>query len=170
MPRLGCALLVALLGFARLVASEGHDRFSGTWRMDAARSESAHQGVPIESSVLVIRLTDGGLTMETIRKEGGTPASFHETLDLKLDGSETTSTGNSGVTVTGKAHWDGTKLVVETVRDIQNSTVTTLYIHALSANGREMTIDKTLTVQHGYQGQSASNTGHGKDVFVRVAK
>jgi hypothetical protein len=25
-------------------------------------------------------------------------------------------------------------------------------------------------VQHGYQGASAPTTGHGKDVFVRVAK
>ena len=81
-----------------------------------------------------------------------------------------TSIGNGGVTVTAKAHWDGDQLVVETVRSIEGSTVTTLYVHALSANKREMTIDKTLSVQHGYQGRSASNTGHGTDVFVRVAE
>ena len=39
------------------------------------------------------------------------------------------------------------------------------------ANGREMTIDKTLTVQHGYQGlPGARNMGHGVDVFVRGAR
>ena len=108
--------------------------------------------------------------METIRSEGGKPAAFHETLNFSLDGAETTSTGDGGITVTGKAHWEGAKLVVETVRNIQDSTVTTQYVHELSRSGREMTIDKTLTVQHGYQGRSASNTGHGKDVFVRIAK
>jgi hypothetical protein len=53
---------------------------------------------------------------------------------------------------------------------VQNSTVTTVYVHTLSPNGREMFVDKTLTVQHGYQGQSATNTGHGKDVYIRVSK
>jgi len=139
--------------------------------MDPVRSESAHQDTPIGQSTLVIRLTGGGLAMETIRSEGGRPAAFHETLNLKLDGSETTSTGNAGVAVIAKAHWDGNRLFVETLRNVQDSTVTTLYVHSLSANGREMTVDKTLTVQHGYQGVSASssNTGHGKDIFVRVA-
>ena len=56
------------------------------------------------------------------------------------------------------------------MRNVQNSTVTTVYVHTLSPNGREMTVDKTLTVQHGYQGQSATNTGHGKDVYIRVSK
>jgi|SRR5579863_7543347 hypothetical protein len=166
----GCVVLIALLGFSPLAAGERHNGFSGTWRMDPARSESAHQGVPIESSMLVIRLKDTGLTMETTRSEGGKPAAFHETLNLRLDGLEMTSIGDGGITVTAKARWDGNKLVVETVRSIEGSTVTTLYVHALSANKREMTIDKTLSVQHGYQGRSASNTGHGTDVFVRVAK
>ncbi len=166
----GCVVLMALLGCGAQVAGESRPGFSGTWRMDPARSESAHQGVPIESSMLVIRLKDAGLTIETTRSESGKPAAFHETLNLRLDGSETTTVGDGGVTVTAKAHWDGDKLVVETVRSIEGSTVTTLYVHALSANKRQMTIDKTLTVQHGYQGRNASNTGHGVDVFVRVAK
>ena len=61
--------------------------------MNPAQSESAHQGVPIESSMLVIRLKDTGLTMETARSEGGKPTAFHETLNLRLDGLEMTSIG-----------------------------------------------------------------------------
>ena len=92
-------------------------------------------------------------------------------MNLRLDGSDTTAASDTGVTVTGKAHWDGAKLVVETAREINGATVTTRYVYTLSANGREMTIDKTLTVQHGYQGLlSARNMGHGVDVFVRVAR
>ena len=163
-------LVIALLGIASVAADESHNKFSGTWRMDPARSESAHQGISIESSMLVIRFTDTGLSMESTRSEGGKPAGFHETLNFRLDGTETTNIGDGGITVTGKAHWEGAKLVVETVRNIEDSTVTTQYVHELSKGGREMTIDKTLTVQHGYQGRSASNTGHGKDLFVRIAK
>ena len=163
------SLLAAFCGLAQLTAGESAAKFSGTWKMDPARSESAHQDVPGGASRLVIQLTDTGLTMETTRAEEGKPVAFHEKLNLKLDGSETVSQGDSETPVTAKVHWDGPKLVVETSRILQNSTVTTVYVHSISPNGREMTVDKTLTVQHGYQGVTAApNSGHGKDVFVRA--
>jgi hypothetical protein len=138
--------------------------------MDPARSESAHQDVPIGPSTVVIRMGKNQLTIETSRSGAGKEPDFHETLNFTLDGKDTISTGNAGVEVTGRAHWDGAKLVTETVRSVQNATVTTVHIHALSANGREMTVDKTLTVQHGYQGMSATNMGRGQDVFVRASR
>ncbi|MEP6717265.1 MAG: hypothetical protein ABJC09_16960, partial [Terriglobia bacterium] len=118
---------------------------------------------------LKLQLTGDRLSMETTRFDGDQSA-FHETLNFKLDGSETKSTGDGNASVTGKARWDVAKLVVETVRSINGSTVTTLYTYALNPSGTEMTIDKTLTVQHGYTGQDAPTTGRGKDVFTRVAK
>jgi hypothetical protein len=166
-------LIVLVAGFLQLTpafCAGSHADLAGTWKMDPARSESAHQDVPTGSSTLVIRLTDAEISIETTREEAGKPAAFHETLHFRLDGSETASTGDSGVTVTGKAHWDGPKLVIETARNVEASTVTTMYVHALSPNGRELIVDKTLTIQHGYQGTgSAPTTGRGKDVFVRVA-
>jgi hypothetical protein len=66
-----------------------------------------------------------------------------------------------------KAHWDGTKLITETERSIQGSTVTTMQVFSLDASRKEMTVDNTLTVQHGYQSQGANNTGRGKDVFIK---
>jgi len=162
-------LLALLLSFPWGIAAEGPGDFTGTWTMDPTRSESAHQDVPTGTATLVIRLTDSELSMETTRNEADKP--FHEILTFRLDGSETSGTGDGGVRVTGKAHWDGPKLVVETSRNVQDSTVTTLYVHTLSANRRDLTIDKTLTVQHGYQGgNSAPTTGHGKDVFVRASQ
>ena len=165
------ALFVGLLGCAPWAAGQSPGDFSGTWMMDPARSESAHQDVPIRPSTLLIRVTATEIIMETTRSEGGKPAAFHETLTLRLDGSDTTGASDTDATVAGKAHWDGGKLVVETSREINGATVTTLYVHKLSANGLELTIDKTLTVQRGYQGLlSAKNMGHGVDVFVRGAR
>ena len=109
MLRLGFVSLIALLGISRGLSAQVHDDFSGTWKMDAARSESAHQDVPTGSSTVTIQPTGTGMTMETIRSEGGKP--FHETLNLKVDGTETTSVGDGGGIVTAKAHWDGAKLV-----------------------------------------------------------
>ena len=167
--RLASALLIAFAGF-HVSFGQNHPDISGTWSMDIARSESAHHEVPIESSTIEIRVRGNELHMEVSRRDQGAPP-FHEILQLKLDGSESEYTGDSGVTVTGKAHWSGASLIVETIRNIQGSTVTTHYVHSLSRNGREMTIDKTLAVQHGYQGTNpamAQSTGHGKDIYVRV--
>jgi hypothetical protein len=170
MLKITCLLVLALSAPVASHGAESADRFSGTWKMDSARSESTHQDVSLGVSTLVIHLTGNELTIETTRRPAGNSPPFHEILNFRLDNSEIANSGNAGVSVTGKAHMDGPKLVTETMRNVQNSTVTTLYVHTLSANGREMTIDKTLTVQHGYQGMSATNTGHGKDVYIRVSK
>ena len=154
------------------LSAQDRNQYAGTWKMDIPRSESAHQEIPIESSTVVIATTGEGLSIDTTRQDKGSPL-FHEVLNVKLDGSETTNDGNSGVSVRAKARWETGKLVVETARELQGSTITTHEVHSLSPDGREMTIEKTLTVQHGYQGASPSiapTTGHGKDLFVRTAK
>jgi hypothetical protein len=172
MRYVGFVLLILLLRFAPWAAGQGHSEFAGTWRMDPARSESAHGETAVESATLVIELTDTGITMDTTRIDAGKPAAFHEKLNLRLDGSETTNnSSNAGASVRAKARWDGAKLVVETSREIKGSTVTTRYVHTLSANGQEMTIDMTLSVQHGYENVvEPRNSGHGTDVFVRVGR
>ena len=167
--------ILMLAGAARGYSAQGPSaqdlaRYAGVWRMDPARSESAHQDVAVGASTLVIRCSGNEITIETSRDPQGDASAFHEVLTFPLDGSERSNSGNGGVTVSGKLRRDRAKLITETVRNVQNSTVTTVYVHTLSPNGREMTIDKTLTVQHGYQGMSATNSGHGKDVYVRVSK
>jgi hypothetical protein len=167
------AFLLVLLAPLYGASLQGQDpnRFVGTWTMDASRSESPHLDVPVESFTMLITASDGGLSIETTRQDQGSPL-FHEILHVKLDGSETTSTGNAGVPVRAHARWEGGALVVETSREVERATVTTHEKHSLSANGRDMTVEKTLTVQHGYQGSNpamAPTTGHGKDVFVRSA-
>ena len=161
-------VVVTLLGLAPGFAAETHGDFAGIWTMDLERSESAQQDV--QAATLQIALTDANLTIETTRDQGGKPAAFHEKLNLKLDGSETSGVGDGGVPLTAKARWEGGNLVVETARNINDSTVSTLYRYILSPDRRTITVEKTLTVQHGYQGRTGTNTGKGTDVFVRTAK
>ena len=54
-------------------------------------------------------------------------------------------------------------------RNIQDATVSTVQVFSLDAKGKELTVDKTLTIQHGYQspGANNNNVGRGTDVFVR---
>ena len=142
--------------------------FSGTWKMDPARSESAHQAVPIGPVTLIIKQTATDLTMETRRAEPGKSGTRVETLTYKLDGSETTTAATDGTPIKCRAHWEGAKLITGTTRNIQGATVTTLYAHSLDRSGNELTVNKTLTVEHGYQFEGAKSYGSGTDVFIRV--
>jgi len=161
-------LLLALLLSAPVFSQQAAD-FSGVWRMDAARSESAHQAVPIGPVTLIIKVTGSELSVETRRANKGKRGVSSETLNFTLDGSENLVPSNSGAPIKTRAHLAGANLVTETTRSIQGSTVTTVQTFSLAANGKEVIIDKTLTVQHGYQSTSAdaNNTGRGTDVFVR---
>lgn len=145
--------------------------FSGTWSMDPARSESAHQAVPIGPVTLVIRQTESELSIETRRTGNDKSSTSSETLTWKLDGSESGASGDSSdASIKTRARWDGPKLVTETARNLHGTPVTVVHVLSLDPTGKVMTIDKTLTVQHGYQAQGAKNTGTGKDVFVKASR
>jgi hypothetical protein len=161
------ALSTTVLLFSLQAPAQAPIDFSGVWQMDPSRSESAHQATPIGPITLVIKQGATELSIETRRSERHKPAISSETLTFKLDGSENSIVGSYGVQIKGKAHWDGTKLITETARNIQGSAVTIMQVFSLDASRKEMTVDNTLTVQHGYQSQSANNTGRGKDVFIK---
>ena len=156
---------VALL-FAFHASAQQPTDFAGVWEMDPSRSASALQGTPIGPVTLIINQSPSELTVETRRKDRNQQDLPTEVLTYKING-ESSSVDNAGVDIKGKSRWDGNKLVAETVRKIQGATVTTTHVFSLNSNGKELTIDKTLTVQHGYQFQGANNTGTGRDVFVR---
>jgi hypothetical protein len=168
MPRTAMALFTLLPVFPFAVHTQGGNSFSGTWKMDPARSESAHQAVPIGPVTLVINQTALDLRIETRRSERGGTAIQSETLTYRLDGTESTIAAETGVPVKTRAHWNGGKLVTETERKVQGSSVTTVYIHSLDPKGKELTVDKTLLVQHGYEFGGSKSYGTGRDVFIKV--
>ena len=167
MPRIAIAGMTTLLAVSQAAAQSEHPDLSGTWVMDATRSESAHQDIPIGPVTIIVKQSAGVITIETTRRAAKNSPAFHEITAYQLNGQESTAAGSAGAQVVAKAHWDGASLVTETTRNVENSTVTTAYAHTLSADGQELVIEKNLTVQHGYQFQGAKTTGHGKDVFVK---
>ena len=168
MPRTVFALFTLVVVFPVAAHSQGGSNFSGTWKMDPARSESAHQAVPIGPVTLVINQTATEIGIETRRNDRGESSIQSEILTYKLDGTETAIAAVTGAPVKTKAHWNGSKLVTETERNVQGSSVTTVYIHSLDPKGKELTVDKTLLVQHGYQFGGSKSYGTGRDVFVKV--
>ena len=157
---------MALLLSTGAIAQESAGLY-GVWQMDASRSESAHQATPIGPVTLIIKEAPGALSIETRTGNVKKPGVSTETLTYKLDGSEHSTVTGSGVQIKAKAHWDGQKLVTETARNIQGSTVTTMCAYTVDPSGKELTVAKSLTVQHGYQFEGAATTGRATDVFIR---
>ena len=137
--------------------------FSGTWEMDATRSDSANSSAGSGHVTLVIKQTADEISIET--RQGGQ----NETLVYKLDGTETEKPAQDNGPFQWKASWDGSKLSTETHRNINRSTVTIKEVRSLEGKGKEMLVDRTLMVQHGYTMRGAKNYSSGKDVFVRSA-
>jgi hypothetical protein len=155
--------LLAVVMLASLVAlssarAQGKPDFSGSWKMDPSRSESAAQAQPIGPVTLVITQASNELKIETTRTPGGSIVTY------KLDGSKVAIPDG-----TATAHWDGMALVTEAVLEVQGQTVSTKETRTLSADGNEMFVDRTLVVQHGYPNdiKGTQNYVAGKDVFVR---
>jgi hypothetical protein len=168
MSRTVMAILTLTLLFPLAAPTQNTPDFSGTWKSDAARSESAHQAVPIGPITLIVSQTATEISIETRTRSKDRPLIANERLNYRLDGSETTMAGNSGVPIVCKAHWEGADLVTETVRNVSGSTVTTRWVLRMDTRSKELTIKKTLTVQHGYQSPEAKNVGTGTDVFVKT--
>ena len=122
--------------------------FSGTWTLDAAKSDPPPQGRgggggrgpagPLEIKQTAAEITIG-------------PATY------KLDGSESINEGRGGQ-AKSKAHWDGAKLVIETARDIQGMSITSKEVRSLSADGKEMTVETAISTPQGDQNRKTVYT------------
>jgi hypothetical protein len=76
----------------------------------------------------------------------------------------------------GAFRWEGPKLLTTLVTDINKQAITVQEARTLDPTGREMTVELTLVVEHGYQSggtglvrqQNSPNTSKGINVFVKA--
>ena len=108
--------------------------FSGTWTLDATKSDApGGRGGRGPQGPVTIKQTASEIVIGQ--------------ATYKLDGSESVNQlqGRGGMTeAKSKAHWDGTKLVIETTRDIGGNSVTSTETRSLSADGKEMTVETSF--------------------------
>jgi len=136
---------------------------TGAWEMDSTRSESPQYGDSKQPVTLIIKQTEFDVTVET-RKDGQV-----ETIVYRMDGTETEKRpAPDNGPYRWSARWDGSKLITQTQRNINHTAVTVTEVLSLSANRKEMTVNRTLTVQHGYSWDKAKNYSSAKDVFVKA--
>jgi hypothetical protein len=159
---IGC---IVGLGFVGLSAQSRPD-FSGTWKMDPTRSEAAAQGTPIGPVTVAIRQMAGEVRIDTIR-DGRTESVRYLPVSAKAQGADE---------LLGAFRWDGARLVTRLVTDINKQAITIEEVRSLDSSGREMTVEITLVVEHGYQSggtgvlrsQNSPNTSKGINVFVKT--
>jgi hypothetical protein len=158
------ACVVALSSVA--VAAQTQPDFSGTWTMDLARSEAAAQGTPIGPVTVAIRQMPEELRIDTTRN-GKTESVRYLPAASKPSG---------GAELLGAFRWEGSKLITTLVTDINKQAITVQEMRSLDPTGREMTVELTLVVEHGYQSggtglvraQNSPNTSKGINVFVKT--
>ncbi len=153
--------VVTIALVATAAAQTARPDFSGTWKMDAERSESLVNDYEPAPVTIVARQTPLDLIVETTRSSGT------ETLLFKLDGSTTYLPGD----VVTTSRWQENSFVLNTVRKISGWTVTLNETWTLESGGRQLKTEKRLNVQHGYEGPSRDSNQYTsvRDVFVNVA-
>jgi hypothetical protein len=154
--------VLVVLAFASLlfvpgVSTQTRPDFSGTWRFDPNRSDSATYPELSRPVTLVITQTPSEVRIETQTPRGTSTDTYQFG-----HGTDVTSPGPA------VARWSGDVMLADAVRDIRGQSVTVHRMFRLSKDGRELTIESTVNVQHGYSMSRGKVYGAGKDVFVRV--
>lgn len=146
----------SLLSVAAISAQSRPD-FSGTWRFDPNRSDSATYPELSRPVTLVIAQTASEIRIETQTPRGASTDTyrFGAVADVTSPGA-------------AAARWSGNVMLADAVRDIGGQSVTVHRTFTLSNDGRELTIESAVNVQHGYSMSRGKVYGAGKDVFVRA--
>ena|SRR5688572_10050499 len=155
------AVLVALLALSG--TPQGKPDFSGTWIMDASRSESPVQNEPVKSKTVVINQSPYEIGIETRRDERAQTITFRPGSPDALGG----GTGRGGL-LASIWYWQSDRLVTETLNDVNGMTVRTKAVHTLLSGGAEMSIESLLVIEHGYTMRGGKNYGAVTDIFKKA--
>lgn len=135
--------LAAVAAALPAVAQAQAPNLSGTWTLDAAKSDLGPMvqmmGGETPKIVMVIDHKEPSVGMKTTTT---TPRGDRTSeQSLTTDGKEVTSTGPRGGTATTSAKWDGKNLVITSKRTMAQGELTQVQTLILSADGKTLTID-----------------------------
>ena len=143
MKRVLMAALVAAIAVPYTAFAQAKPNFSGTWTLDASKSDPAPARGGGGGGGGGARGGGGGGG----GRGGGGPVTITQTATditigpttYKLDGTEVTIEGRGGPQK-AKATWEGNNLVITTTADFNGQSITTKAVRSLSADGKEMTV------------------------------
>ena len=139
-----CFTVVAAFAMTFLAAqSQAATNFSGEWKLNLAKSDYGPVPAP-EFMTRTIKHDDPSLRISTHQKG----AQGEATTELKYS-TDGTPVENAKPVSKGAAKWDGDKLVVDSVRDMQGAELKFHEVWSLSADGKVMTINNHITAPQG---------------------
>jgi hypothetical protein len=136
--------------------------FSGTWTMVPDRSGSPQQSVPVTKMTFVITQAADQIQLESTSNGDKPIVASYPFGPVPKQPAEPLSAAQS------RAYWQGNKLVVERGGTINGQTVSAKQQLSLNADRSELTIERTVIVQHGYTLKGTPNYATVTDVFVRA--
>jgi len=162
---------LALAACAALATAQSKPNFSGTWKMNAAKSDFGPIPGP-DSRTDVIEQTDAAIK-EGVDAAGGPQGDQKYSLTYNLDGSETVNSPAPGIDIKNTAKWDGPSLIVNSKLKFQDQDVAIKTTWSLSDDGKIMTqsahiesamgeFDSKLTFEKGVGGASAVSAAAAK--------
>jgi hypothetical protein len=114
-----------------------HPDLSGTWNLDIAKSNFGQGQAPASE---VDTITESGDSMKIVSaQKGGMMGDMNTTETFTTDGQPSTWPGMGDSKVTGTAHWDAGKLVVNAKTSFQGADVTIADTYSLSPDGKTLT-------------------------------
>lgn len=139
-----CFTIAAVFAMTFFAAhSKAATNFSGEWKLNLAKSDYGpiQQFAP-EFMIRTIKHDDPALQISTHQK--GARGEVTTELKYTTDGKPAENKDSKGT-----AKWDGDKLVVDSVRDMQGAELKSHDVWALSADGKTMTVNSHLTAPQG---------------------
>ena len=148
MKRVATLALAAAIAIPFSARAQSKPDFSGTWTMDAAKSDPAPQGRGGGGGggTQTVKQTASELSVQTEGRQGP------QTMVYKLDGSPSTNKvmGRGGEQeVKSTAKWDGSSLVIETTRDFNGMSITTKEVRKM--DGASMVVETSVNTPQGEQ-------------------
>jgi hypothetical protein len=140
-----CFTAVAVFGMTFLAAqSQAAPNFSGEWKLNLSKSDYGPVPPP-EFMTRTIKHADPSIEYSTHQKgaQGEATTQIKYTTDGK-------PAENANPPSKGSAKWDGDKLVVDSVRELQGAGEIKFHeVWSLSADGKTITINNHLTAPQG---------------------
>jgi len=162
-----CALVALVLAPSvsraqEAIAASEFARLAGTWDLDTSGDPS----LPAERRIITV--SPESLHVEIVRAEDARPPR----LTYRFDGQDAVAEFGSGK-ATARLIRERVAVITETVYEINDSPLTIRESFKVNADGTELTVNRTLRVEHGYEGPLAAgeskppNVSNSVVVFVK---
>jgi hypothetical protein len=145
MIRRSLLAISALALFANLLSAQEKPNFSGSWKMNAAKSDFGPMPGPDKLDRVIDHKEP---TVASKTTQTGPQGEVTTEIKYKTDGSDSINTMR-GQEVKSVAKWEGDKLVVKSKREVQGMEIAMTETWILSDAGKVLTVNNSIETPQG---------------------